>query len=657
MIARIWGRVRPVLGRVRRFPGRVYRQRTYIWRAGALINATIMRHGLATTLKRAIARFQRDGWAGLRFGNDDVVAKPVTELSQHDYADWLRRYANLDDAARVALRGRIEAFPLKPLVSIVMPTYNSPPEFLDQAINSIRGQLYPHWQLCIADDASTQPAVRKLLERHAKQEPRIRIVYREQNGHISASSNSALELAQGEFVALFDHDDLLSEDALFWVAEAINRHPEAGLIYSDEDKVDTANRRYDPYFKSELNYELLLAQNMVCHLGVYQTELVRRLGGFRVGFEGAQDYDLALRTIEQLAPSQVVHIPRVLYHWRAITGSTALVGTEKNYAAEAGLRAVQEHLARVGLSGEVLPAPEAPNLLRVRFARPVTEPRVSIIIPTRDRADLLGMCLDTLITRSTYRNYEVIIVDNGSVEEATQQLFARLPPDRFKVVRDDSAFNFSRLNNLAARIATGDYLCLMNNDIEIVTPDWLEEMLSFAMRSDIGCVGARLWYPDGRLQHAGCVTGIGGVAGHAHKYFPRGHAGYFGRGVLHQSYSVVTAACLLVRRSVFEQVSGLDEQLAIAFNDVDFCLRVRDAGYRNVWTPYAEMIHHESASRGEENTPAKIARFSAEINYVKARWGSSLDYDPAYSVNLTIVHEDFSYAWPPRIEHNFRASL
>jgi GT2 family glycosyltransferase len=620
-------------------------------RVSARVPLAIRRSGgVQATALKALQVYRRDGMGGLRRGLNNVVA-PVApaELARNDYADWLSRYATLDDAAQARLQRRIDAMPFRPTFSVIMPVFNSPLAFLEQAINSVRQQLYPDWELCIADDASSDPAVRQLLERHRAEEPRIKLVYRAENGHISASSNSALALASGDFVALFDHDDLLDAQALFWMAEAINGQPDAGLLYSDEDKVDEHNRRYDPYFKSDLNYELLLAQNMVCHLGVYRTALVRQLGGFQLGYEGAQDYDLALRVIEQLAPQQVVHVPRVLYHWRAIAGSTALGAGEKNYAARAGRKAVAAHLARVGLPAEVLAAPSAPGVNRVRFACPTPQPLVSILIPTRDRADLLGMCLDTLLERSTYSNYEVIIVDNGSVEEKTQQLFARLPKDRVRILRDDSAFNFSALNNHAARVARGQYLCLMNNDIEILTPDWLEEMVSFAARPDIGCVGARLWYPDGRLQHGGVVLGIGGIAGHAHKYLPRGQNGYFGRALLHQSYSAVTAACLLLRREVFEQVGGLDEALVIAFNDVDFCLRVREAGYRNVWTPYAEMIHHESASRGEEDSPEKIARFGREIAFVEARWGEQLRTDPAYNPNLTLVHEDYSLAWPPRV--------
>lgn len=616
-------------------------------RAGAFIRLALQRGGgIGGVCRKVVRIYRREGMAGLRLGFGKVAT--AVEFDRNDYFEWVRRYGMLDGEARNRLRARVADLTLKPLISVIMPVYNTPLKFLEQAIVSVRAQLYPHWELCIADDASTDPAIRQLLERHRSEDSRIKVTYRQQNGHISASTNSALALAEGEFVALFDHDDLLAEHALFWIAEAINRHPDAGLIYSDEDKVDGSNRRFDPNFKSDLNYELLLAQNMICHLGVYRTALVRQVDGFRNGFDGAQDHDLALRVIEQLAPPQVVHVPRVLYHWRAITGSTALDAGEKNYAAEAGRRAVAEHLLRMGIDAEVLAAPEAPTMNRVRFARPSPLPMVSILIPTRDRADLLGMCLDSLVARTTYPNYEVVIVDNGSVEASTAALFARLPKERFKIVRDDAPFNFSALNNHAALVGTGSLFCLMNNDIEILTPDWLEEMVSFAVREEIGCVGARLWYPDGTLQHGGCVLGVGGVAGHAHKYLPRGYAGYFGRAQLHQSFSAVTAACLVVRRAVYEQVGGLDERLGVAFNDVDFCLQVRAAGYRNIWTPYAEMVHHESASRGDDNDPANLARFSSEIGFIQQRWGKQLRSDPAYNPNLTEYHEDFSYAWPPR---------
>lgn len=628
-------------------PHRIFSWLLHPGRTAAVLRLAFQRGGgTGGVLRKAYRLYRREGLAGLRLGVGKVAS--AAQGDRNDYAEWVRRYGTLDDAGRAQLHAGLQAFALRPLISVVLPVFNPPLAFLEQAIASVRAQIYPYWELCIADDTSTDPGVRALLERHRSQDSRIRIVYREHNGHIAASTNSALALASGEFVALFDHDDLLAEHALFWIVEAINRQPDAGLIYTDEDKIDAANRRFDPNFKPEFNVELLLAQNMVCHLGVYRSALVRELGGFREGFNGAQDHDLVLRVSERLAPQQVLHVPRVLYHWRAIGGSTALDAGEKNYAAEAGRKAVREHLARRGIAAETLAAPDAPDMHRVRFARPTPLPLVSILIPTRDRADLLGMCLDSLLARSSYGNFEVIIIDNGSMEEATRQLFARLPAERFTILRDESPFNFSALNNRAAAIARGSVLCLMNNDIEILTPDWLEEMVSFASRAEIGCVGARLWYPDGRLQHAGCVLGVGGVASHAHRYLPRGHGGYFGRAVVHQSFSAVTAACLVVRRDVYQQVGGMDEQFGVAFNDVDFCLKVRSAGYRNVWTPYAEMIHHESATRGDDHASDKLARFSAEIALVQQRWGAQLQSDPAYSPNLTAYHEDFSYAWPPR---------
>ena len=577
----------------------------------------------------------------------DLTSVPVNRL---DYYEWVRRYDTLSNLDRKKIKLKLTKLSNNPLISVLMPVYNPPIEFLESAIQSVCNQIYQNWELCIADDASTNPAVLDLLKRYSKLDSRIKFVACKENGHISRASNAALELVSGEFVALLDHDDLLAEHALYWVVDAINKNNDAGLIYSDEDKVDKLNRRYDPYFKCDLNYELLLAQNMVCHLAVFKTSILRGLGGFRTGFEGAQDYDLVLRVIEILKPIQVVHIPHILYHWRAIAGSTALAAGEKSYAAEAGRKAVSEHLNRKGISAEVKPDVNAPALNRVHFTCPSPQPLVSIIIPTRDRADLLRMCLDSIIQKTTYSNYEIIIVDNGSVEIETFELFKQLPKEFVKVVRDESEFNFSGLNNRAAKMSRADLFCMMNNDIEILTPGWLEEMVSFAVQPEIGCVGVRLWYPDGRLQHGGCILGVGGVCGHSHKYLPQGEPGYFRRASLHQSLSVVTGACLLIRRDVFEEVGGLDEQLAVAFNDVDFCLRVRDAGYRNVWTPYAEMNHHESASRGNDNTPSKQKRFSDEVNFMKLRWGDSLLNDPAYSPNLTLEAEDFSYAWPPRSE-------
>jgi glycosyltransferase involved in cell wall biosynthesis len=595
-------------------------------------------HGVAGCLRKTCSMMKERGFRGL------------LERVGGDYSEWIRLYDTLDADAKNRIHERIARMERHPLISIVMPVYNPEPRFLIEAVESVQSQLYPYWELCIADDASTDAKVRPVLEQLADKDERIKIVFREENGHISRASNTALELAAGEFVALLDNDDLLPEHALFEVVCTILDHRDVGLIYSDEDKITETGKRFNPYFKSDLNYELLLAQNMISHLGVYRRDLLESAGGFRVGFEGSQDYDLALRVLEHLTAQQVRHIPRILYHWRAISGSTALASDEKNYAADAGRKAVAEHLQRRGLDAQVMPAPEASAFNRVRFKIPDPAPLVSIIIPTRDRVDVLATCINSIFDRTTYPEWEIILVDNGSVEAESLEYFAGLPCEKVRVVRNDAPFNFSALNNLGAKEASGELLCLMNNDIEIITPDWLEEMISFALLPDAGCVGARLWYPDGRLQHGGVLLGVGGVANHAHYLEGKGSAGYFGRAVLHQSFSAVTAACMVVRQAVYQQLGGLDETLAVAFNDVDFCLRVRDAGYHNIWTPYAEMIHHESVSRGDEDTPEKKARFNGEIHTLELRWKDTLDNDPAYNSNLSLSMDcsSFSLAFPPR---------
>lgn len=554
------------------------------------------------------------------------------------------------DQGRATMRQVAGGFAHKPLISVVMPCYNPKPEWLKEAIESVRRQLYPHWELCIADDASTDPAIRPILEDYSRRDARIKVVFRTLNGYISAASNSALALATGEYVALLDHDDLLAEHALFWVAEAINRQPNAGLIYSDEDKVSESGQRSNPYFKCDWNYDLFLSHNMICHLGVYKAGLLRDIGGFREGFEGSQDYDLALRCIEQLDASQIIHIPRVLYHWRMHKNSTAQISDAKPYAYVAAERALNEHLARKGVSAQVERHPEINGCYRVRYALPEPAPLVTLIIPTRNGLHLIRQCLSSILEKTDYPHYEILVVDNGSDDPQTLAYFDSVVSDpRLRILRDDRPFNFSTLNNRAVQAARGELVGLINNDIEVINPQWLTEMVSIALQPRVGCVGARLWYPNNTLQHGGVVLGLGGVAGHSHKHLPKKHPGYFGRAVLQQSFSAVTAACLVIRRSIFLEVGGMEESLKIAFGDVDFCLRVREAGYRNVWTPFAELYHHESATRGFEDTPEKKARFAGETQYLQDRWGRLLLSDPAYSPNLTLDREDFSYSCPPRV--------
>jgi GT2 family glycosyltransferase len=575
----------------------------------------------------------------LASGGPRAVMDRLLQKTQHDapqlrYAEWRRRYDTEP--------GPLTPLTRQPLISIVMPVYETPERWLRAAIQSVRAQRYPHWELCIADDASKSPHVRAVLQEAARSDARIKVVYRPVNGHIAAASNSALALATGEYVALLDHDDALAAQALELVAAEAVAHPGADLIYSDEDKLDERGTHYDPFFKPDWNRDLFYSENYLAHLCAMRASRVREAGGFREGFEGSQDYDLYLRVIG--SEDKVRHIPRVLYHWRAIEGSTARATAAKSYATDAGLRALQEHLP----SARVEPGP-LPTTYRVRWPSPAPAPLVSLIIPTRDGRALLEPCIESLIAQTTYRQYELIVVDNqSSAPDALAYLASLERRGVARVLRHDQPFNFSAINNAAVAQARGALVGLLNNDLEFIEPDWLAELVSHAVRPDIGVVGARLLYPDRTLQHGGVILGIGGFAGHAHKYFPAAAPGYFARAQLTQNLSAVTAACLLVRRETYLAVGGLDESLAVALNDVDFCLRVRQTGLRNLWTPFATLLHHESKSRGAEDTHQKRARFRAEAAKLKARWGDALLNDPAYNPNLTLDAENFTLAWPPR---------
>jgi glycosyltransferase involved in cell wall biosynthesis len=565
-----------------------------------------------------------------------------------NYAEWIARSAALQAGPLAALAAETQGWSERPLISVLMPTYNPQPAWLREAIASVRAQTYDRWELCIADDASTDPQVAALLEAAAAEDSRIRWVRRPVNGHISEASNSALALAGGDWVALMDHDDLLAPDALLRVAHELRAHPEARMVYSDEDKIDAAGRRYNPYFKPDWNPELFRSQNMFSHLGVYQRALLLEVGGFRKGFEGAQDYDLALRCIERIDPlRQVRHIPHVLYHWRAHAESTAQSAGAKPYAEIAGERALDEHFERIGLAART---ESTPHGYRTRLAAPARWPKVSLVIPTRDALGLVRQCIESIVALSTYPDYEILLVDNGSTDPEALRYFAELREQPgFQVLRDDGPFDYAALNNAAVAQARGELVALINNDIEVITPDWLEEMVALALQPDVGAVGAKLLYPDGTVQHAGVVLGIGGIAGHAHKHLPRAEGGYFNRAQLIQSFEAVTAACLVVRKAVYQQVGGLDaDHLKISYNDIDFCLRLREAGYRNVWTPHAELYHHESATRPRDLDPAQRERAAREENHMKTRWAAVLDRDPAYNPNLSLASEDFALAWPPR---------
>ncbi|MEJ2404298.1 MAG: glycosyltransferase [Candidatus Thiodiazotropha sp.] len=535
-----------------------------------------------------------------------------------------------------------------PLISIVMPVYNVDEGWLRKAIDSVLAQTYEHWELCIADDASTRPHIKRVLNEYVSRYKRIKVVYRENNGHISAATNSALQVASGDFVGFMDHDDVLAPFALFFVAQEIVLYPDASLIYSDEDKLNDEGVRYDHYFKPDFNPDLMRSHNMICHFGVYRRSLLEKIGGVREGYEGAQDYDMALRCLRHLdTRKQVRHIPWILYHWRAIPESTASGVEAKSYAMKAAIEAVEDDLKERGIDAKVSESELIGGMIRVQYPVPENPPSVTIIIPTRNGKVLLKQCIDSIRERTEYRNFNITVVDNQSDDPDTLSYLSELDGQAgVQVLRYDHPFNFSAINNFAVKQSQGELVCFMNDDIEVLSPGWLNEMVSQAARPEIGAVGARLWYPDGRLQHGGVVLGLGGVAGHAMKYTFRENRGYMGRSVLVQNYTAVTAACLLVRRDVFEQVQGFDEEnLAVAFNDVDLCIRIYQQGYDNLWTPYAELYHHESASRGAEDTPEKQLRFSREAQYMLDKYGPLLERDPAYNPNLTRCIEDFSLNW------------
>lgn len=563
--------------------------------------------------------------------------------TSEDYLHWIRRCERPAIAAKGSAVAHGSKLKISPRISILLPVYDTPLPLLSACLDSVRRQIYQNWELIIVDDASNSSGLSTLLRAAQHEDRRIKVIEHAENRGVAATSNTALQSATGAYIALLDHDDQLAEHALLRVAEIIEQRPEAVLVYSDEDKIDDDGRRHDPHFKPDWNPDLLLAQNYVSHLGVYQRERVVEVGGFREGFEGSQDHDLVLRVTAGLAPERIVHIPEILYHWRATAGSTAQSPDEKPRSTAAGVRATDAAIKALN-AGAYTSIGLRPNTYRAHWPLPAPPPTVSIIVPTRDGYEVLSRCIDSVLERTTYPAFELVIVDNGSTCVRTLDYLSTIGMDsRVRVLEWDSPFNFSAINNFAVRQADGELLCLLNNDTEVITPAWLEEMAAQASRPEIGCVGAKLYYPDDTIQHAGVVLGIGGVAGHGHKFQRRNDDGYFGRLRLAHNVSAVTAACLVVRKEIYEKVGGMNEtHLPVAFNDVDLCLRVRAAGYRNLWTPFAELYHHESISRGADSTPEKQQRAAREVRYMHETWGDALQSDPAYNPNLTLLFEDFS---------------
>ena len=548
-----------------------------------------------------------------------------------------------------SIKEEIERFDYRPIISIVMPVYNVEEKWLKKAIDSVISQYYGRFELCITDDASTQPHIKEILEHYHKVDGRIKVSYRQKNGGIVKTSNDALRLATGAYVALLDNDDELTQDALYEVVKSL-QETRYDLIYSDEDKIEMNGKYSDPFYKPDFSPDLLLSINYISHLGIYKKKIINELGGFRDGFDGSQDYDLVLRFTEKT--NSIKHIPKVLYHWRKVPGSTAALAEAKPYAFESAKKALTQALKRRNITGNITDGIWAGSY---RLKRNVLgAPKVSVIIPFKDKVEVTKVCVTSILTRTGYPNYELLLVDNNSELLETSDYLKKLSvenhhnPDgspRIKILEYKKPFNYSAINNFGAQNATGDYLILLNNDTEVIEPLWIESLLEHAQRPEVGVVGAKLLYPNNLIQHGGVVVGLGGVANHAFCKLTSDDHGYFGMADLTRNCSAVTFACVMLRKDVYQKMNGLDEQnLAVAFNDVDFCLRLREAGYLVVYTPYAVLYHHESLTRG-----FKVAL--NEIEYMRRRHCTILDKgDPYYNPNLTRERLDFSLKIADRVK-------
>lgn len=557
------------------------------------------------------------------------------------YDIWLRLYDRVGPRKLSAVTRNIGLLCPPPLISLIVPVGPTDRRSVRRMLDRMAAQAYPDWEVCLGVGAPAFDSVAKAVAAH-KSATRVRLAKVESGCELAARANAALAVATGAVVILVSVNDELAPHALHMLAAELGAHPDAALVYSDEDTIGPGRRRCKPRFKTDWNPDLLLGQDMVGRFAAYRRDLVVEVGGWRCGFNGAEEHDLALRVGERLSPDRIRHMPMILYHRRGRPGQPAAMDANPH------CRAVADHLARTGVAARVEPLPA--GLVRVRRDLPML-PRVSVIVPTRDQEKLLQRCVDGLLHDTDYDALEIVIVDNDSIEAVTHAYFAALIAEpRVRIVRYTGPFNFSAINNLGVRSARHEILCLLNNDIEIIHRDWLREMVSHAVRPEVGAVGAKLYYPNDTIQHAGTILGLGGGADHAFRNFDRIDPGYCNRLTLTQNLSAVTAACMVLRRQVYNEVGGLDEvNLPVAFNDVDLCLRIRKHGYRVVWTPFAELYHHESISRGSDYAPEKIDRFMREVAYFKRRWASVIAHDPYYNSNLTVERHDFTLAFPPRV--------
>ncbi len=584
---------------------------------------------------------------GKKYGLKALFLKSRHKLqgldNDYDYAEW---YDLTKPTAEELARQRKEKLPCEPLLSIVIPAYKTPEKYLREMLDSIVAQTYSNWEVCVANGSPRGEGklVDKVLKQYMEQDKRFRCKNLGDNLGIAGNTNAAIEMASGDFIVLADHDDTLPEHALYEVAAAINAHPACDVIYSDEDKLDMdGGALFDPHFKPDFNPDLLTSVNYICHLFVVKRELLERVGGFRHEFDGAQDYDFIFRCTEQA--KEIYHIPKVLYHWRCHQDSTASNPESKLYAFEAGSRAIMAHYERCGIQAKKVEKGVDYGIYHTIFALPGEQPLVSVIIPNKDHSEDLDLCVRSILTRATYKNLEFVVIENNSTEKKTFAYYEKIQEEfpQVHVVRWEREFNYSAINNFGARFARGEYLLFLNNDTEIIAPRLFEEMLGFCQRPEVGIVGARLLYQDDTIQHAGVVIGFGGIAGHTFIGLHEAENSYFHRAMCAQDYSAVTAACMMTKASVFQETGGFTEELAVAFNDIDYCMKVRTAGYLVVYAPYAVMHHYESKSRGLEDTPEKVARFNHEVAIFARRWPDILkNGDPYYNPNLTLRKSNFA---------------
>lgn len=559
------------------------------------------------------------------------------EPEEVPYEPWYEAYVPDGETLN---RQRKRKFSNAPLISVVVPAYHTPPLFLRQMLDSLIAQTYGGWELCIANGSPDDKEMEAVLAEYERRDSRIRHENLKENLGIAENTNAAFRMAKGEFIGLLDHDDLLAPNALYEIALALEKNPEADVVYTDEDKVTTdLKEHFQPHLKPDFNLDLLRSNNYICHFFTVRREIVEQVGGFRKEFDGAQDYDFIFRCTEEAR--KILHIPEILYHWRTHKESTADNPASKMYAFEAGKRAIEAHLKRTGTEGEVSHTPDL-GFYRVKY--PVQgEPLVSIIIPNKDEKESLEACLNSIWEKTTYRNYEIIVVENNSTSEEIFRYYKEISKKGVRLLRWKKEFNYSAINNFGAAHAKGEFLLFLNNDVTVITPDWLTELAGLCQRKEVGAAGVKLLYPDNTIQHAGCVIGIGGIAGHMFVDMPANRTGYLHKASLLQDMSAVTAACMIVKKQVFDQVGGFTEELAVAFNDVDLCLKINKAGSLVVYDPYVQLYHMESKTRGAEDSKEKVRRFQTEIEYMRCHWIDILkNGDPYYNKNLSLTKWNYS---------------